>query len=529
MNSCMVSVICLTYNQKDYIRKAIDSFLMQRTAFPFEILIHDDASNDGTTDIVMEYAAAYPDKIRLIVQPENLYSKAEVYPYINLYRIARGKYLAECDGDDYWTDPLKLQKQADYLEAHPEDVICYHENIIDNQGRIIKAPGKHFFLNYTKDGLRTYNPFYAWAIHVSSRMFRNTYTPEREAEMIRMIGDWPFIVYLSQFGGAHFLPDIEPSVYRRHGKNSWASQSRADERRRVRACRENIVSYLRERDNAAFAQKRNRLIMRQRDAIKADRPYCIVAPPWSELCGGGKVMHCLAHELSMLGCDVSMNTDKQNPAWTILPVKTDICGGIAVYPEQVYGNDLHGDTVVRYILHRPGNFGGPKTYPAPDLLFAYSEFWNREAKLNLPPERIVFVENIDADVFYNMRLNRNGCLRYRGKGQQAGNPHADCHPLVSPSAGPDGQARLREELNRCQRLFSYDNATAMVNIALLCGCPVTLLPDETIGSCDYYLPNLGDGMSHEEIADAAYEAHKRAIAQMDAQLKTFIEITQRGK
>lgn len=523
----VVSVICLTYNQKDFVRQAVDSFLMQKTNFPIEILIHDDASIDGTADIVREYAAQHPEKIRLIVRPENTYRNGEIYPYMTLYRIARGRYLAECDGDDYWTDPEKLQKQVDYLETHPNDVICYHENVIDRKGRIEKAkPGA--FRDYTADHLRAYDPFYAWPIHVSSRMFRNTYTTERDAEMNRMIGDWPMIVYLSQFGGAKFLADIKPSVYRRHGKNSWASQPRADERRRVKTVTENINAYLAEKKRETIMAKRSK----KKETTKASKPYCIVAPPWSELCGGGVVMHRLAHELFLRGCDVSMNTDKQNPAWPALPVATEIRGGIAVYPEQVYGNDLQGETVVRFILHRPGNFGGPKTYPVTDLLFAYSEYWNREAKLNLPPERILFIPNLNPDVFYNMRLKRNGCLMYRGKGKQKGNPYADCHPRVGAEfsiAGPTGQARLREAFNRCQRLFCYDNATAMVNIALLCGCPVTLLPDDTIGACDYYVPSLGDGMKYDDIAAAALDAHKRELDRMDAQLQKFIKITQRGK
>lgn len=115
-----VSVYCATYNQMKYIRKAIESFLMQETTFPYEIIIHDDASTDGTAEIVKEYADRYPDKIIPILQTENQYSKG-----VNFFRqfvlpIVRGRYIANCEGDDFWTDKHKLQLQYDALEAHPE-------------------------------------------------------------------------------------------------------------------------------------------------------------------------------------------------------------------------------------------------------------------------------------------------------------------------------------------------------------------------------------------------------------------------
>jgi glycosyltransferase involved in cell wall biosynthesis len=116
----LVSICCLTYNHAPYIRDAIEGFLMQKTNFPIEILIHDDASTDGTADIIREYEAQYPDIIKPIYQTENQYSKG-INPYpAFVYPLARGKYIALCEGDDYWIDPYKLQKQVDFLEANPE-------------------------------------------------------------------------------------------------------------------------------------------------------------------------------------------------------------------------------------------------------------------------------------------------------------------------------------------------------------------------------------------------------------------------
>lgn len=122
-----VSISCITYNHEQYIADAIESFLMQETNFPFEVLIHDDASTDGTADIIRKYEKEYPDIIKPIYQKENQYSKRDG----SIGRIqkgrALGKYYATCEGDDYWTDPYKLQKQVDYLEAHPDCGLVHTE------------------------------------------------------------------------------------------------------------------------------------------------------------------------------------------------------------------------------------------------------------------------------------------------------------------------------------------------------------------------------------------------------------------
>lgn len=124
MPNPLVSISCITYNHINYIREAIEGFLIQQTSFQIEILIHDDASTDGTADIIREYEQEYPELIFPIYQTENQYSKGGMPDKINRER-ARGKYLAYCEGDDYWTDPLKLQKQVDFLEAHPEYSLSY--------------------------------------------------------------------------------------------------------------------------------------------------------------------------------------------------------------------------------------------------------------------------------------------------------------------------------------------------------------------------------------------------------------------
>ena len=123
----LVSICCITYNHARFIRKCLDGFLMQETSFPIEILIHDDASTDGTDDIIRDYTARFPDLFFPLYEEENQYSKPN-HKQIDLYNFerARGKYIAYCEGDDFWTNPYKLQKQIDFLETHPDYSVCWH-------------------------------------------------------------------------------------------------------------------------------------------------------------------------------------------------------------------------------------------------------------------------------------------------------------------------------------------------------------------------------------------------------------------
>ena len=138
--SPLVSIECITYNHKDYIRRCLDGFVSQITNFRFEAIVHDDASTDGTSEIVKEYAEKYPNIIKPIFEKENQFSKHDG----SLRRIVEsaciGKYIAFCEGDDFWTDPYKLQKQVDILEHNP-DVGLVHTNFkyVDLEGREISS------------------------------------------------------------------------------------------------------------------------------------------------------------------------------------------------------------------------------------------------------------------------------------------------------------------------------------------------------------------------------------------------------
>ena len=135
MDEPVVSVICLAYNHEPYIRDALEGFVRQKTAFPVEVIVHDDASTDGTADIIRDYAARYPQLFRPIFEKENQYSRGIAIAPAFCFPLVRGRYVALCEGDDYWIDPMKLQLQVEALEKHPEADLCAHGvRILRNDG-----------------------------------------------------------------------------------------------------------------------------------------------------------------------------------------------------------------------------------------------------------------------------------------------------------------------------------------------------------------------------------------------------------
>lgn len=130
MTDIKVSVACITYNHEKYIRRALEGFVAQKTDFPFEVIVFDDASTDGTADIIREYENKYPQIIKPIYQQQNVYSRGISATKEYVLPIMRGEYIAICEGDDYWTDENKLQIQYDYMKEHPECAFCMHQATI---------------------------------------------------------------------------------------------------------------------------------------------------------------------------------------------------------------------------------------------------------------------------------------------------------------------------------------------------------------------------------------------------------------
>lgn len=132
MSVPFVSVKVITYNHEKFIAQCLEGILMQRTNFSFEVIVGEDCSTDRTREIVFDYQAKFPDKIRVITSEKNVGGMANV---IRVQQACQGKYQASCEGDDYWIDPLKLQRQADFMEAHPEVSMCFHNVLTINENR----------------------------------------------------------------------------------------------------------------------------------------------------------------------------------------------------------------------------------------------------------------------------------------------------------------------------------------------------------------------------------------------------------
>lgn len=166
----LVSVRCITYNHEPYIAQALDGFLMQKTNFPFEVIVHDDASTDRTADIVREYEKKYPKIIKAIYQTENQYSKQDGSIGRIMNAACKGKYIALCEGDDYWIDENKLQMQVDFLEANPEYTMCFHSAKIQNE--LDPSYEENIYIGLSD---RDYSPtdlFSTWTVPTASVVMR---------------------------------------------------------------------------------------------------------------------------------------------------------------------------------------------------------------------------------------------------------------------------------------------------------------------------------------------------------------------
>jgi glycosyltransferase involved in cell wall biosynthesis len=155
--SILLTIRCITYNHAPYIRQCLEGFIMQKTNFSFIVVIHDDASTDGTGDIINEYAKKYPI-IKPILQKENQYSQGYNRIRLLLDEVIKSKYTAICEGDDYWTDPQKLQKQVDFLEANPDYSACFHQAIRHYEGNEYPDTLYADIDNRDYTGLELYDP-----------------------------------------------------------------------------------------------------------------------------------------------------------------------------------------------------------------------------------------------------------------------------------------------------------------------------------------------------------------------------------
>jgi len=213
----LVSICTITYNHEAYIAEALDSFLMQETDFPFEIVVDDDCSPDATAEVIKKYMKKYPHIINAQLRSKNV---GMMKNYTDSMQRAKGKYIALCEGDDYWTDPLKLQTQINFLEKHDEYVITYTSVEAFDENGIVEDYIGGATQDLDKDELQRTTP-----INTLTTCFRNIFHDVPIEFQLAKYGDLFTWSLLGAYGKGKFLADISPSRYRMHEGGVHSKQS----------------------------------------------------------------------------------------------------------------------------------------------------------------------------------------------------------------------------------------------------------------------------------------------------------------
>lgn len=236
----MVSVCCITYNQEKYIGKALESFLAQKTDFDIEIIVHDDCSSDNTVSVLKMYQKKYPNRIKLVLQHENQRSKGKAIFREILVPTTIGKYIAFCEGDDFWSDPYKLKKQVDVLENNPECSFCAHlVQVVDEKGNKLKktipnTPMESGVID--ADQWREYLKYDIF-VQTSSYMIRGDVARKYSAENLEYlknapVGDLFYQIYSAEHGSLYYISEAM-SCYRSFSTGSWSSTTHFNNEKRL--------------------------------------------------------------------------------------------------------------------------------------------------------------------------------------------------------------------------------------------------------------------------------------------------------
>jgi len=210
----ILSVCVRTHNQKQFVRETLDSVLRQQTAFTFEIIVSDDASSDGTVNILQEYQNVHPDKIRLLLSERNIGGPENLKRVIEA---STAKYITCLDGDDFYTDEYKLQKQVDFLETHPEYAACFHNTwYADADGRLcglFNRPDFHAVHDAHEFILER------WFVPIHSAVLRREYIEFPEWYNTVMNDDYVVHLSVAKHAPYYYMPDVMVA-YRHHGNNT---------------------------------------------------------------------------------------------------------------------------------------------------------------------------------------------------------------------------------------------------------------------------------------------------------------------
>ncbi len=261
-----VSIICNVYNHEKYVADALDGFVMQQTNFPFEVLVHDDASTDSSAAIIRKYEEKYPDIIKPIYQKVNQYSqKIDITKTIQRPR-AQGQYIAMCEGDDYWTDPLKLQKQVDFLDANPQYTMCATSTVwLDMRTNTVRPMCRTDVdrdISLEEIILEKKGRVFQFAtIMLKAEVFCNC----PDWMQYFGVGDTPMEIHAAINGSVRMLADVT-AVYRNHAVGSWTSRIQKDTQYKTKVFLQMIDGYTRFNEATNFAY--NQVVSRRINQIR---------------------------------------------------------------------------------------------------------------------------------------------------------------------------------------------------------------------------------------------------------------------
>lgn len=215
-NHPLLTVVCMVYNHQKHLKECLDGFVMQITNFPFQVLVHDDCSTDNSRKIIEEYAEKYSHIIKPLIEHENQYSKHDGSLRKSVEKYIRGKYVALCEGDDFWTDPFKLQKQVDFMENHPECSLCFHRVNLLYEGNTSNNLKSSRIYNHIKEGYYTGDEIIRkWTVPTCSAIMRTVHYLARPYDKGFAVGDNVMWLNSCKYGKAYCMNDIM-ATYRRN-------------------------------------------------------------------------------------------------------------------------------------------------------------------------------------------------------------------------------------------------------------------------------------------------------------------------
>ena len=217
MNKPLLSILSITYNHEEFIAQAIESWLMQETDFDIEIVIGEDCSTDNTRQVIEKYRTKHSGLIKVITSEQNVGMQAN---FVRTLEACQGKYIALCEGDDYWTDPLKLQKQVDFLEKNEEYSICFHDTtVIDENDVTIKKTR----LNNDVEDLSTNELIKGVFIPTLTVVYRNIIESKDYSDISKVNNADTFVFsLLGKYGKGKRLFNIKNAIYRVHKGGVWS-------------------------------------------------------------------------------------------------------------------------------------------------------------------------------------------------------------------------------------------------------------------------------------------------------------------